>query len=291
MSARLKPEHVLLRTEAVAEDTDFSWLDDAPKKRGMQPDPNSANQKMLRRKNEIATQNRREGVGNKQSRHRRSMTDDKWQKFLELTANGLKRADVLKVLMLTKETFEVWMITHTAAIKQLSEVDSVWMRRSWPLDEIELMLAKIASGKTIKVSGAELGYDEKRVGSFISLVRRDIRVKDMYDLARELQSEAWMDESIDIADNRSGDTFVDLKGIRKVDHAVIQRDRLRVDTRWRTMGAMNRKRFGDHKYIDHSGEIQVNHALLLSHARKRLEATKKPPTATIDNETQNVVNE
>jgi len=122
------------------------------------------------------------------------------------------------------------------------------------------------------------------------LVRSDKVIRERYDVARELQAEAWLDDNIDIADNRGDDTFIDAKGMRKTDRGIIQRDNLRIQTRQWTMSAMNRKRFGDHRHIDHGGEIAVNHAVLLAGARKRLEKTKQPPV-TVDNETQQVVNQ
>ncbi len=255
---------------------EFDWLDDPPEHSSKgSPD--------------AFAQTKRIKPGHKLSSHRLTMTDAKWQKFLDLAANGLRRADILKAIRLTKETFDAYMITSVAAGKQLREADAIWTRRAWSLDDIEDMLTKISMGSTVKGAGVELGHNNKKIGQFLMLVRRDARVRDMYDLARELQSEAWMDDNIDIADNRGEDTFVDAKGMRKTDHGVIQRDRLRVDTRQWTMGAMNRKRFGEQKHIDHSGEIQVNHAVVLSHARRRLEKIKK--SVTIDNSTQVVVNE
>ncbi len=305
MAKAAKPEHVLAHQQTA--DQDFSWLDAddvvltpiTPKKKKRAaksgttayhtPDPNSGRQKVLRRKDEIDQRKRREGVGNRESDHRRTMTENKWKKFLELTANGLKRMDIFRVLTMTKETFDAHMITSVAAAKQLREADSIWLRREFSLDDIEQMLTKLSLGRTREKAGNELGWDENKQARFIRLARCDARIRDMYDLAREFQSEGWMDENIDIAD--APGMFIDAKGIERTDTGAVQKARLRIEARQWTMGAMNRKRFGDHKFIDHSGEIQVNHAVQLSNARKRLEKAHKKPPATIDNETQQVVNE
>ena len=283
--------------------TDFSWLDEAPavtapknKKRRRRidtsehntPDPNSGRQKMLRQKNKIAAQKKREGIGNVQSTHRRTMTPAKWQKCLELSANGLTRKDMIKAANITPETFEAYMIATVGAAKQLRESDLVWLRRCWPLDEVETMLSKISLGQTVKAAGIELGYNNSRLRSFYQLMRNDRALREMYDDARELQAESWMDDNIDISDNRGGDTFIDMKGNERIDHAVIQRDKIRIDTRQWTMGVLHRKRFGEHKHFDHGGEVTINHAVTLANARKRLEKTRQPP-ATIDNATQQVI--
>jgi hypothetical protein len=291
MPRTAKPEHVVARQQV---DDDFSWLDDigvddAPKKNGPAPDLNSGRQKMLRRKEAVALQKKRKGISSRTAKHRIPMTESKWKKFLQLLANGMTRQNILKVIGVSKETFDAYLITSIAASKQLREADAVWLRRDFSWDDIEAMLTKLTLGRTLKTAGDELGWDELRQGRFYRLVRCDTRIQGMYDMARELQSEAWMDENIDIADGEG--TFVDAKGIERVDTGAVQRDRMRIETRQWTMGAMNRKRFGDHKFVDHSGEIQVNHAVQLSNARKRLEKAHKQPPAVIDNESQQVVNE
>lgn len=256
-------------------DEDFSWLDDEPLPK--------------ERKDKLSVTQKRTDIGQADSEFRRSMTDAKWKKFLELSANGIKRKDVLRICNITKETFDAHLIESVNAGRQLREADAAWLRRSWPLDDIEQMLNKIALGSTVKAASIELGYDEKRLGSFYRLVRTDPRIRDLYDVARELQAESWFDDIIDISDNRGDDTFIDHKGNQRTDHGVIQRDRLRVDVRQWGMGAINRKRFGEHKHIDHGGDIQVNHAVQLANARKRLETVRQP--VTIDNSTQQVVGE
>lgn len=259
-----------------ADDLDFSWLDEEPVK-------------PIASKHDLPTRNRRATPGSAASDHRKSMTNAKWKRILELTANGLRRADVLATTKTTKETFDAHLIESVQAGKQLREADAIWLRRSWPLDDIEQVLTKVSLGHTVRASFTMIfGEDEDRLGAFYRLVRTDVRIRDMYDVARQLQAEAWVDDNIDISDNRGGDTYVDSNGKRKTDHAVIQRDKLRIETRQWTMGAMHRKRFGEHKHIDHGGELQVNHAVQLSNARKRLEKAKG---VTIDNQSQQVVEE
>ncbi len=220
----------------------------------------------------------------------KTMTEVKWRKFLEMIASGLNLPNAIKGAGVTREIFEAHLIANVGAGKQLHAAQLVWTRRMWPMEELEAMFSAMSLGNTVKAAGAVCGYDEKRITSFITLVRSDKAVREQYDIVRELQAELFLDENIDISDNRGGDTFIDMKGNRKTDHGVIQRDDLRIKTRQWTMSAINRKRFGDQRHIDHSGEIAVNHAVVLAGARKRLEKTKQPP-AIVDNETQQVINQ
>lgn len=220
----------------------------------------------------------------------KSMSEAKWRRVLEMTASGLLRPDVIKGAGTTREIFDAYLISNVAASKQLRNAQLIWIRRSWPMEELEAMFCAMSLGNTVKAAGVMCGYSDKKIGSFYDLVRSDKAIREQYDVARELQAESWLDDNIDISDNRGKDTFVDMKGVRKKDHAVIQRDDLRIKTRQWTMSAMNRKRFGDYRHIDHGGEIAVNHAVLLAGARKRLEKAKQPPV-TVDNETQQVVNQ
>lgn len=297
MPSRQKPEHVLMRTRRVDKKIAALGVRATARVKSKVAKAKLAARRSVKRIQEEAIDNERTGHPQKNHQKRKAlqgrrsleqspMSDAKWARFLELTGNGISRVDTLKTLKLTKQTFEVYMITSVAAAKQLREAEAIWIRRSWNLDEIEQILSLISVGKTVKAACQKFGYDDARVGSFYRLVRKDARIKEMYDVARELQAEAWLDDNVDIADNRGNDTFVDEKGVRKTDHGVIQRDRLRVDTRQWGMGALNRKRFGDRKHVDISGEIQINHAVQLSRARRRLEKSKQP--VTIEHETQEV---
>ena len=287
MAREAKPEHALARTKKVSGVRAHARIESKVSKAKRQARELVKNAELQAIEEEIQNKGKRKGQSKRLvAPGSSSMTEKKWFRFLELTGNGLKRADILKTLRLTKQTFDVYMITSVAASKQLRAADAIWIRKSWALDEIEEVLSLVALGNTLKASCTTLGFDQARIQSFYALASKDARIKDMYDTARELQAEAWLDDIVDISDNRGDDTFVDQKGVRKTDHGVIQRDRLRVDTRRWGMGALNRSRFGEHKHVDHTGEVHVNHAIQLSHARKRLEKSKRP--VTIEQKTQEV---
>lgn len=66
-----------------------------------------------------------------------------------------------------------------------------------------------------------------------------------YARAREAQAEALFEEIFSIADDGTNDKYIDENGNVKVDHDVIARSRLRVDTRRWAMSKMAPKRYAD----------------------------------------------
>ena len=81
--------------------------------------------------------------------------------------------------------------------------------------------------------------------------------RDRYACARELQAEHFAGEIIEIADNSTSDRFTDDKGKVLVDHEVVARDRLRVDTRKWLMARMAPKKYGDR--MQHTGDLTVRY--------------------------------
>jgi len=253
----LKPAGKVARKHA------FDWMDE-----------DNTSKVVRRDKVEGATlRTKRKRLGHRQALQRRTMTDLLWKRYLEHTSNGHTRKQCADACKVTQETVEAYLIHNVAAIKELHEAEQVWLRRNWNYDQIDEILNLVSSGSTVKAACEAHGYSEKDRLKFFQLVRKDKTLRDWYDIAREMQAESWMDDSIDIADN-TNDKLIDAKGVERVDHGMVQRDRLRIDTRWRTMGALNRKRFGEHKHIDHGGEIAVNHSVILANARKRLEKVR-----------------
>jgi hypothetical protein len=74
-----------------------------------------------------------------------------------------------------------------------------------------------------------------------------------YARARETQMETLFEEIFEIADDTSGDTFVDSEGKERVDHENINRSRLRVDTRKWALSKLSPKRYGERVAAEISG--------------------------------------
>src|SRR5690606_31084702 len=79
--------------------------------------------------------------------------------------------------------------------------------------------------------------------------------RDQYSRAREAQQEYLALEILEIADDGSNDTYIDEEGKPRVDHDVIQRSRLRVDTRKWIMSKMAPKKYGDKVDVNHGGQV------------------------------------
>ena len=215
-----------------------------------------------------------------------AMTEVRWKRVIAAIANGKTRAEAATVAGITTQTIEAYMISNIAAYKQLRDAALIWHRRGWDTDLIEQILADMASGLSLKRSCLKNGVSD-RYDSLMRLIHRDKQIRGVYDDARELWAESFLDDTIDIADNSDDDRMEN----GKINHEVVNRSKLRIDARWRAMGAMVKKRFGDTKHVEVEGSITLNHIATLTGARKRLEKLrpgKVDPTkvpVTIDNET------
>jgi hypothetical protein len=69
--------------------------------------------------------------------------------------------------------------------------------------------------------------------------------RDQYALARELQADSLFDEMLDIADESVGDSYEDSNGNERINHEVVQRSKLRIDTRKWLAGKLRPKVYGD----------------------------------------------
>lgn len=77
---------------------------------------------------------------------------------------------------------------------------------------------------------------------------------DHYASARETRAENIFEEIMDIVDCEDHDMTLDENGNPRVNHDVIQRDRLRVDSRKWMLGKMQPKKYGDKLDVTSDGE-------------------------------------
>lgn len=82
----------------------------------------------------------------------------------------------------------------------------------------------------------------------------DLEMQDQYTRAREQRAENIFEEIIDIVDCEDHDMTVDENGNPRINHDVIQRDRLRVDARKWMLGKMQPKKYGDKLDVTSDGE-------------------------------------
>jgi len=86
--------------------------------------------------------------------------------------------------------------------------------------------------------------------------------RNQYARAREEQADALFEETLEIADYGVNDTYVDDNGNRVINHDVIQRSRLRVDTRKWAAGKLAPKKYGDKLQLTgaNDGPIKMQHS-------------------------------
>lgn len=214
------------------------------------------------------------------------MTPKRWDTYISAIANGKKHREAAHEANISVRTVDAYLISNVGAAGQLRDAKLLWNRREWPMHKVEDLLEKIAMGCTVKDAAHRCDIDEKRLPSLYRVLLQDKAIRKMYDEARELGAEVMADDIIDISDDRERDW--DEEG--KANHELINRSRLRVDTRKWLMGKHVARRFGDTKHHVHEGELNINHAAILSGGRRRLEQLQeKRKGATIDNDTQEVV--
>ena len=101
---------------------------------------------------------------------------------------------------------------------------------------------------------------------------------DQYARARKLQAELLADELFGIADDGSNDTYTDKDGNVRANQDVINRSRLRVDTRKWYLSKVLPKIYGDKLDLNHSGELGIKTVLVSAPAKAAIDArpARKP---------------
>jgi hypothetical protein len=210
------------------------------------------------------------------------MTPLKWQGVIEATALGKTRKEAAKSVGISKRVIDAYLISNISAHGQLRDARLLHLRRAWPSERVEDFLILIARGKTMQAAADKMDIGKKSLGQLYSLFLSDKVYRKIYDEARELQAETFVDKIIEVSEDSDRDR--DDHG--KINHEVVNRSKLRVDTLKWVMGAMVKKRFGDIKHIELEGNINLNHAAILSGGRRRLEQlNSKRKGVTVDNST------
>jgi len=92
---------------------------------------------------------------------------------------------------------------------------------------------------------------------FLQWISEDAELGKQYAYATELRAEKMADEILSICDATEDDIVINDEGIPITNHNVINRDRLRVDTRKWLLSKLHPKKYGDSSKIEHSGEINL----------------------------------
>lgn len=118
---------------------------------------------------------------------------------------------------------------------------------------LPLIYASVAAGNSLKRT-LETLEGMPHPATFWRWHMEDNDVRDSLARAREAGVEALMDEANDIADNGSNDTYLDAEGNRRVDTDVIQRSKLRVETRMKYAQMIAPRKYGPKLDVTSNGE-------------------------------------
>lgn len=109
------------------------------------------------------------------------------------------------------------------------------------------ILEKVAGGATLENALRDHPV-QFHAGQYMRWITSDPERLRTYNEAKELQTEVWAGQIIDIAD-----------GLGSIED--VTRSKLRIDSRFRLMAANNRKVYGDVKTIDVGVQISITQAL------------------------------
>ena len=120
-------------------------------------------------------------------------------------------------------------------------------------DEI---LSQVRSGKSLRAACRDGDDWIPPEATFRMWCDSDADLSAQYTRAREERAEAIFEECLEIADKQGADV-VTVDGVDVVDHNVIARARLQVDTRKWMLGKMQPKKYGDKLELEHAGKVEL----------------------------------
>lgn len=206
------------------------------------------------------------------------MTPEKWKILLQWIANGGTRAEAAVAASVSRQTIQAYLISEPTAMGEYRAAERAWVRRDWPIERIDEFLTLVAMGRTNKDAGEEMEFMDGELDQLMKVILHDPSIKELYDEARKLQCEAWGDDMVQIADDATGDFYIDHARdgtpVAKADGDHVNRAKLKIGTRQWLMARIHHERFGDRIQQDIKGELNVNHADQLDMARKRKEQAK-----------------
>lgn len=112
---------------------------------------------------------------------------------------------------------------------------------TYTIEIADTVCEQIADGKSMRTICKP--DDMPAMSSIFKWLRIHSEFTDQYEKAKLEQAEAFTEEMVDIADDKSGDT---------------QRDRLRVDTRKWIASKLKPKKYGDRTTTEHTGNIGIS---------------------------------
>lgn len=189
-----------------------------------------------------------------------------WSYMIGLIADGVKAPEAVLAAGIARYTLEGILRTDPKRKEQWQDAKLSAIRRLWDMDVLEDIFTAIAGGKLVKEALADCG---RQPHEFYKLVLNDVVAKDQYEAALQMQCEGMADEIIEISDDTANDQYLDNNGGLRVNNEVVNRSRLKVDTRKWKMATLHSKRFGTKTQSDSTVNVIIDHAARLEEARAR----------------------
>lgn len=126
---------------------------------------------------------------------------------------------------------------------------------------IDKVLEQVAQFSLVRVC-AQPGMPNRT--AFLDRVATDEDLQRRYAAAMAARVDKYAEETIEIADDGSNDTYVDAEGMVKVDTDVVARSKLRIAARQWYASKIAPKKYGDKVDLNHGGQVDNPLAVLLS---------------------------
>lgn len=205
---------------------------------------------------------------------------ERWNVFLGEIASGTKLPDAMMKALVTRADIETCVRSDPAQAERWDQARLAKARTAWPQLRIDAVLEHIAGGATIERALNAEGVDRKEWPYFLRIITQDPIVHGQYRRALESRALLMGEEVLAIADENTND-WTDRIGRngevigRMIDHEVVNRSKLRVETRLKLMSSWYGRMFAEKK-PDVQVNVQVNHAERLEEARHRRDTRTRP---------------
>ena len=136
-----------------------------------------------------------------------------------------------------------------------------------PKDKADSVLEWIKSGRTLREWSRQPGNCSHDAVEDWQV--KDEEFKRLFACAREIGEHAISEESLEIVDELP--TYIDEKGIKRLDPAGVQRNRIRAEHRLKLLAKWNPRKWGEKTDLNLSGSVDLGLAEAIRKGRERLE--------------------
>ncbi len=142
-------------------------------------------------------------------------------------------------------------------------------------ETFDLICERIAEGESLR--SVLRSENMPTAKTFYEWIDSDPEMVKQYARATELRAEVLFEDALNIADSVGQDIIEQPDGTLATNHNVINRDRLRIDTRKWFLSKIMPKKYGDKLELDnkHSGELTINDKIITTLTPEQLKESLK----------------